>query len=50
MRDGKPVHIDHCLNCIQDPGRQAKLRGEIILNGQVYEKVGLPIRTKKFRE
>lgn len=49
-RDGKPGHIDDCLNCIQDPERAAKLRGEIVVNGQVYEKAGLPIQTKPFRE
>lgn len=49
-RDAKPGHIDDCMNCIQDPERAARLSGEIVLNGQVYVKAGLPMITKPFRD
>jgi hypothetical protein len=39
----KPGRIGICPNCVQDPERASKLNGEIVVNGQTYKKVGLPL-------
>lgn len=49
-REGKPGLVDVCLNCIQYPERVERAKGEIRLADGVYEKVGLPIKSKEFLE
>lgn len=49
-REGKPGLVDVCLNCVQDPERVERAKGEIRLADGIYVKAGLPIKSKDFSE